>query len=140
MSGWSGATSASVRAIATAVSGSFDGALMIASLRVITVAEDRHRRNKPTVARRDVQRPRAEGAHSQFPSVTERLRYPAVEVAEPDLAVGDLEDVRAGEQRLQDLVAVLEHVRRQGVRQQGGLVRLLKMRVALEVERVAQSL
>ena len=36
MIGWSPATSTSVRAIATAVSGSLDGALMIVSERVIT--------------------------------------------------------------------------------------------------------
>ena len=77
--------------------------------------------------------------HPQFPSVTECLPHPAVEVTEPNLAVGDLEDVGAREKRLQDLVAVAEHVRRQGVRQQGGLVCLLKVRVAVEVERVAQS-
>ena len=37
MSGWSGVISAIVRAIASAVSGSFDGVLMIASLRVIAL-------------------------------------------------------------------------------------------------------
>ena len=36
MTGWSGAMSASVRAIAIAVRGSLEGALMITSLRVMT--------------------------------------------------------------------------------------------------------
>ena len=61
-------------------------------------AKDRHRRNKPTIARRDVQHSRAERAHPQLPAVSERLRYPAVEVTEPDLAVGDLDNIGAGEQ------------------------------------------
>ena len=103
-------------------------------------SQDRDRRDQATVACRDVQHPGSEGAHPQFSSVGQRLWHPAVEIAESDLSVGDLEHVGAGEQRSQDLVAVLQHFRRKRVRRERRLVCLLKVRVSVEVQCIAQSL
>ena len=101
-------------------------------------AQDRHRRHQAAVARRDVQHPRPERPHPQLASVGQSLAHPAVEVSESDLAVGDFEDVGPREQRLQHLIAVLEHVRGQRVGQQRRLVGLLQVGVGVEHERVAE--
>jgi hypothetical protein len=134
--GWFGATSASVRAIAIAVSGRrLDDDVGAGDHRT----QDGHRRDQSAVARRDMQDTRSECAHAQLASVAQLVRDPSVEVVQPDLTVGDFGDIVPGKQRPQNAIAVLHHFRRQHVGHQRGLIGFLQVGVRLEVQRVAES-
>ena len=94
------------------------------------IAEDRHRGDGRDVARNDVHGARGPKARtrSSRPS-RKRVRDPSVEVVQPDLGVGDFGDVVPGEQRPQNAIAVLQHLRRQHVGHQRGFVGLLQVGV-----------
>ena len=139
MSGWSGAISAIVRAIATAVSGSFDGVLMIASLRVIAIAGSSPPRHG-AVAGGDVERPRAERADPQAPAVDQLSAPPSPRGGRcrPGASAISRTNTRV-EQRIGRTGRFWQHRRREAGSPERGLVGVLDVRVAVGVERIAQA-
>ena len=138
MSGCPGATSASVRAIAIAVSGSFDGILMIASLRVIALRMIVTAETSPPLPAGTCSA-RAPNARirSSRPSASVR-RDPALEVVDADARLGDLVHVLAPEHVGQADVAVAQDRGRVVRRREAGLVGLLDVAVLVDVERAAE--
>src|SRR6202161_481712 len=98
--GWLGATSARVRAMAMAVSGSLDGALMIVSQRAMTERRIVTADTRPPLPA-GMCNTRDPNARTQLSTIGKLLGHPAIQVVQADLGVGHLEDVLSAENRAQ---------------------------------------